>query len=36
VLGKRDDTDELLRIATARKVVAERTSVLKAQLDALT
>ena len=36
VLGKRDDTDELLRIATARKVVAERVSVLKAQLDALT
>ena len=36
VLGKRDDRDELLRIATARKVVAERVGVLKQQLDALT
>ena len=36
VLGKRDDRDELLKIATARKVVAERTAVLKAQIDALT
>jgi YEATS domain-containing protein 4 len=35
-LGKRDDRDELLKIATARKVVAERTAVLKAQIDALT
>jgi YEATS domain-containing protein 4 len=36
VLGNRDDRDELLRIATARRVVAERTAVLKAQIDVLT
>ena len=35
VLGKRDDRDELLKIATARKVVAERIGVVKQQLDAL-
>lgn len=35
VLGKRDDRDELLKIVTARKVVAERTAVLKQQIDAL-
>lgn len=35
VLGKRDDRDELLKIVTARKVVAERTAVLKTQIDAL-
>ena len=29
VLGKRDDRDELLKIATARKVVAERIGVVK-------
>uniref|UniRef100_A0A7S0X5H8 YEATS domain-containing protein n=1 Tax=Mantoniella antarctica TaxID=81844 RepID=A0A7S0X5H8_9CHLO len=36
VLSKRDDRDELLKIVTARKVVAERIGVLKQQLDALT
>ena len=36
VMGKRDDREELLRIATARRVVAERIAVLKQQLDALT
>ena len=35
MLGKRDDRDELLKIVTARKVVAERTAVLKTQIDAL-
>ena len=35
VLAKREDDAELLKIATARKVVAERVHVLKQQLAAL-
>ena len=35
VLGKRDDRDELIKIATARKAVAERVAVLKQQIDVL-
>ena len=34
-LAKRTDDEEILKIATARKVVAERVHVLKQQLAAL-